>query len=111
MRGKYFLLLNQLMMPLFWILSYLIPKKKKLYIFGCKGRAFFTGNSKYMFLYASRKTNIDAYFITNNKSIIERLSNKNLKTASNIFFRWWLLLKAEYIFIDFKQVNFFKRKR
>ena len=82
-----------------FILSYIIPKKKKLYIFWWWGWNNFSWNTKAMFLYFLKKNNTkQIFYLTRNKKLFK--SNiPNLVKINSI--KWyWLFIRAEIIFIN-----------
>jgi CDP-glycerol glycerophosphotransferase len=82
-----------------FILSFLIPKKKGLYIFG-DGHKKFKDNSKYLFLHCLEKEVKTLYFILDKKTISgegEKFSKYFIQYDTLRAF--WLNLRAEYIFV------------
>jgi len=76
---------------LFFILSYIIPKNKNLYIFWSVDWKSYSSNSKALYLYIQRyKTDITSIYISNYKWFIKTNSLKS----------YILLLRAKYIFIE-----------
>ena len=72
-------LINILMLP-FSIITYLIPRKKSSWVFGSGVGMNFNDNAKYLFLYCSLKKEINSYWITKNKALVESLRNDGLKS-------------------------------
>ena len=63
------------------VLSYIIPKNKKMIILGSGYGTNFVGNSKYFFLYLLQRKNNDyeeIFWITKNKKILAELEEKKL---------------------------------
>lgn len=85
---------------LFFFLSYLIPKKKKLYIFWSIDGKSFSWNSKALFLYYLLHKWYDVYYILDKKNFNIQNEFKN-----NFIIKWeikhyWLCLRSKFIFID-----------
>lgn len=72
------IILNLVFIPTFFILSYLIPKQKKLILLGAGFGLKFMGNPKYFFLWLIRKKkkSYNFYWVTRNKSLYRELQNK-----------------------------------
>lgn len=89
-----------------FFLSYIIPKKKNLYIFISVNWKTFSWNSKAMFLYYLKNDKSkEVYYITKDKDIISILENKfdflvGKLILVNNFYRYWKIFRAEYIFTD-----------
>src|SRR3989338_10034200 len=96
------LILNLFFIPFFWIFSYIIPKKKKLIIFGSYYGYKFIGNPKYFYLYLLNKKDsvYHPYWITRNVKLY-RSFKKDLKPVFYLysFSGIWKILRAEYLFI------------
>lgn len=94
-----------LLSPLIFLFGFLIPKKKNLWVFigwhKSSGREIFADNSKYMFLHASSKDDVEAVWITEDKNLINELRSRGLK-ADNIKSLGGILasLRAETTFVD-----------
>lgn len=86
---------SALFIPLFYILSYVIKKRKWLYIFWSMNWNNVSWNSKAMFEFYKDKKWITTYYMTRNKSIVQ-----NSIIYINSFKAIKLILKAEYIFTD-----------
>jgi len=66
---------------LLFVLSYIIPKNKKMIILGSEYGKNFTGNPKYFFLYLLQRKNNkyeEIFWITKNKKILAELKEKKL---------------------------------
>jgi len=83
-RGWLGFLLLILLSPIYLLVK-LIPKDKRLYIYGSSLGLHFADNSKYLFLYASEKNdNIKSIFISRNKSLVKFL-RKNGYSAELLY--------------------------
>jgi CDP-glycerol glycerophosphotransferase (TagB/SpsB family) len=72
-RGLSGFILLILLSPIYLLVK-LIPKDKRLYIYGSSLGLHFADNSKYLFLYASEKIgDLKSIFISRNKSLVEFL--------------------------------------
>lgn len=68
------------------VISYLIPRNKKLWIFGSYNDSF-TDNSKYLFIEVnSTNPDIEAVWVTGNKSLVKQLTSQGYKA----YYRWSL---------------------
>lgn len=105
-----------LMVPLnifkhiFYLSSFLVPRRKDIWLFGSWGGKRFGDNSKYMFLHvANNHKKIKSIWISKDKDIVEKLRGYGY----NAFYAFGLKgiyynLRAKYIFSDnhFDSVNF-----
>jgi len=67
-----------LILRILLLVSYLIPKKKTVWLFGSNGGSF-NGNAKYLFLYICENyPEIKAIWISKNKNTVQFLKDKNL---------------------------------
>lgn len=80
--------------------SYIIPKKKKLIIFGSVGWRSYSWNSKIMYEYFLKNNKeIEAYYMTRNKDLLEQNEIPNLIRIWSL--KWfWLVLRAKLILTD-----------
>lgn len=109
---KYLLKSSILMLKhTFYLLAFLIPRRKDIWLFGSWSGKRFSDNSKYMFLYVSNnhKKEITSVWISKDKDIIKRLKERNYNACymyglKGIYYN----LMAKYIFSDsyFDSVNF-----
>ena len=88
---------NYILLVLFFILSYIIPKKKKLYIFWSLYWKWYMWNSKALYSFMKKKyKNYDVYFLTKSKKLLKL--HKSFIYSYSI--KWiFLLLRANFIFI------------
>ncbi len=77
---------------LVFLLSFVVPKKKGLCVFGSMFGNAFSGNTKYVFMAAK-----DAVWLTRSSQIAAEVRARGGRAAR---FAPWLLLRAEYIFIN-----------
>lgn len=73
-------------------LSYLVPKKRGLYIFGNSYGRGFGGNTRALFLKVA-----GAVWVTQDKQVYESLKSAGYLVS---FFSSWLVLRAEFIFVN-----------
>jgi len=74
--------LPKIVSPLWFIvycILYFIPRNKKNWIFGSGVGMNFSDNAKYLFLYCSSEKEINSYWITKNKALVESLRSDGLK--------------------------------
>lgn len=92
-------ILRYILWTMFFLLSYMIPKKKNLYIFWGIWWMQFSGNSKALFLYCQKhKTDLDVYYMTRNKKLLNKKYWKLIYIDSLYWI--WLFLRAKYILSD-----------
>jgi CDP-glycerol glycerophosphotransferase (TagB/SpsB family) len=89
-----------LLTPLLFLLSYIIPKNKNLFIFGCMEQSHYRGNPRYLFEYCSNNPEIDARFFTKKVYVAKKIKNNGHKVETTFFKQLILLLRARYIFIE-----------
>lgn len=77
---------------LVFLLSFVVPKKKGLCVFGSMFGNAFSGNTKYVFMAAK-----DGVWLTRSSQIAAEVRARGGRAAR---FAPWLLLRAEYIFIN-----------
>ncbi|WP_459200948.1 CDP-glycerol glycerophosphotransferase family protein [Methanococcus sp. CF] len=82
-----------------FILSYIIPKKKGLFLFG-DGHKDFAGNSKYLFLYCNKQKRFECHYIVDNFSKVTDHSGHYHFLLNNSIKTFWLILRAEYLFVN-----------
>lgn len=81
----------------------LIPKNKKILVFGDRAGRRFADNSRYLFLYMSKNfKDFNCVWITKERSIYEYLNSKNLSCFySNSFQGIYYSLRAKYHLFNF----------
>ena len=102
--NKYLKFLPKLFNPFLFIiycLIYFFPRNKGNWVFGSGVGMNFSDNAKYLFLYCSSLSEINSYWITKNKSLVESLRNKGLKA----YYRYsvkglWLSLSSKVYVYD-----------
>lgn len=73
-----------LFLPIYW-LSFLVPRKSKIWVFGSSFGKSFTGNPKYFYLYVNNiKTQIRPIWISEDDSIVSKLKHEGYE-AYNIY--------------------------
>lgn len=72
------------LLPIYW-LSFLVPRDKKIWVFGSSFGKRFADNPRYFYLYISHQKNIDikAVWISRNKNIVKELKDKGYLAYSN----------------------------
>ena len=92
-------LINILMLPIS-IIIHLNPRKKSCWVFGSGVGMSFSDNAKYLFLYCSSKKEINSYWITKNKELVENLRNDGLKAyyKYSIMGIWLCISSKVYIY-------------
>jgi len=85
------------------ILSYIIPKNKKLILIGLKYGEKFYGNPKYFYLYLKKKKNEEcrAVWVTSSDKIFSELSKKNLPVVNLYSLAgFFSILRAHFLVFD-----------
>lgn len=92
---------NILIISFFYIFSYLVPKDKKIILFGSGFGEKFMGNPKYFYLWMikNNKNDFKFYWITRNKKIYDNLRFKNFPVIFLYSFRGALLVLKAYLLI------------
>ncbi len=89
------MLLKLILLP-FWYLSYLFPRKKNLWVFGCNIGNSFSDNTRYFFEYIhSNHPEIGAVWITNSDAIYQKLKSEGFQVEKKNSWRAkWICLRA-----------------
>ena len=92
-------LINFLMFPIS-CLVYIMPRNKRNWVFGSGTGMNFSDNAKYLFLYCSSENEINCYWITKNKVLVENLRNDGLKAyyKYSIMGLWLSISSKVYIY-------------
>lgn len=96
---RYFLLLVQFFASL---CSYFFKKDSNILLFWAFSSETFSGNPKYLFLYAiDNFVDKQSYWVTANKDLYLKMKNEGLPCIYKFSLRWFIIIaKAGYIFID-----------
>ncbi len=96
-------MLKEILKLFIFFLFKLIPKNKKILVFGDRAGRRFADNSRYLFLYMSKNfKEFNCIWITKEKSIHDYLYSKNLKCFySNSFKGIYYSLRAKYHLFNF----------
>lgn len=93
----------RLFLYLLYLFSYLVPRNKKIWVFGDATAKRFTDNSKYLFLYVAnnKKNKVRAIWISKRKDVVRALKERGYKAYS----KWSLkgiyyALRAKYFITD-----------
>ena len=92
-------IISLLILPIYCLLN-LMPRNKRNWIFGSGVGMSFSDNAKYLFLYCSSKKEINSYWITKNKALVESLRNEGLKAyyKYSIMAIWLSISSKVYIY-------------
>jgi len=98
---KYLPKLISPLMFLIYCLVYLLPRNRRNWVFGSGIGINFSDNAKYLFLYCSSEKDINCYWITKNKDLVESLRNDGL----NAYYKYsakglWLSLSSKVYVYD-----------
>ena len=93
------------------ILSYIVPKNKKLFLIGSDNSNGFVGNTKYFYIYLIniKKSKIEYYWITQNKKLINELDKKKWPVVYKYSIKGiWYILRSNFLFINYstKAISF-----
>ena len=93
--------INIINIPINWI-SYFIPKKDYIWVFGEWFGQNYSDNSKYMFEYLNAtQPNIRSIWLTCNKSIFKTISNKGFEVYNTYSLKGYYFSSiAKYIFVS-----------
>jgi len=82
-----------------YILSYILPKEKDLWVFGAWFGGKYSDNTKYFYEFCESKKNKN-YWIVKDKSLLLSLSEKNINVLYYLSLKGlWVQLRAEKVFI------------
>lgn len=89
-----------------WILELLIPRSKKIWIFGAWYGNKYSDNSKYLYEYCLSQTNLRVFWITKSKTIYNQLKKEKkpvflANSIGGIFYT----LRAKYCFLSSTQLD------
>ena len=92
-------IISLLIFPIYCLL-HLMPRNKRNWVFGSGVGMSFSDNAKYLFLYCSSKKEINSYWITKNKALVESLRNDGLKAyyKYSIMGIWLSISSKVYIY-------------
>ena len=98
---KYLPKLISPLMFLIYCLVYFLPRNRRSWVFGSGVGVNFSDNAKYLFLYCSSEKDINCYWITKNKDLVESLRNDGL----NAYYKYsakglWLSLSSKVYVYD-----------
>ena len=102
-----------LLLPLYW-LSFLVPRDKKLWLFGSTFGKRFADNPRYLYLYASQngeKLGVRPVWISHDKQIVAFLDDNGYEAYYYHSVKGiWLALRAKvYVFDNYsKDINFWQ---
>lgn len=94
---------NYILFFLLVVLSYIVPKKKKLIICGAGDSKQFQGNPKYLLLHLRKNNdlNIEFYWSAKSQKQRDELRNLNIPFINPYTFQgFWKILRAKYMFIE-----------
>ncbi len=91
------------------VLSYVIPKNKKMIVLGSRYGKDFSGNPKYFFLYLLQRKNNkyeEIFWITKNKKILVELEEKQLPILYIYSWKGFkAILRSQYLVISFSPAD------
>jgi len=82
------------------ILSYIVPKDKSLFVFGSVKGSAYRGNTRALFEFLSRKSDVNAIFLTQKEAVYGEIQKGGNKSSYGFFRNMSLLLRARYVFIE-----------
>ena len=83
-----------------YYLIYLFPRDNKKWVFGSGVGMNFSDNAKYLFLYCSQKSEINSYWISKSKELVQSLRKQGLQAyyKFSITGLWLRLISQVYVF-------------
>lgn len=97
------------LLPIYW-LSFLIPRNRKIWVFGSTFGKRFADNPKYFYLYLCQRNEIKAVWISKDKELVKMLK-ENKKVAFYLYSLkgvWYSLRAKVYLFDNYsKDISFF----
>mgnify|MGYP004457017685 CR=1 FL=1 len=102
-----------LLLPVYW-LSFLVPRDKKIWLFGSTFGRRFADNPRYLYLYVSQnkeKLGIRPIWISHNENVVKMLNDKGYEAYMYHSFRglWFALRGKVYLFDNYsKDINFWQ---
>ncbi len=100
-----------LVLPLYW-LSYLVPRNKRIWLFGSTLGNRFSDNPRYLYLYCSQhkeELGIRPIWISRDKEIVAYLSDSGLEACGYHSLKgiWYALIAKVYLYDHYsKDINF-----
>lgn len=95
---------------LLYVISYLVPKSKKIWIFGAWAGNAYCDNTKYIYEYASSKKDISAYWVSKDKEVINSIISRGGRAYYYYSLKGILIaMRASIVFITqtHADVNFY----
>jgi CDP-glycerol glycerophosphotransferase (TagB/SpsB family) len=102
--------LQACLLPLYW-LSFLVPRNKKIWVFGSSFGKRFADNPKYLYLYLSqyKRSETRAIWITKEKEVVSLLKQNGLEVHHNRSLKgfFYCLISGVYIYDNYsKDISF-----
>ena len=105
---KYIKHLPKILNPVLFLLYlfvYFFPRDKKNWVFGSGVGSSFSDNAKYFFLYCSQQYQINSYWISTNRPLVEKLKEEGLHAYYKYSFKGiWLCVRSK-VFVYDSRVN------
>ena len=88
-------------MTLSYLLFWFFPRKKERWVFGSGVGNNFSDNAKYLFLYSSKRSEVDSYWISANIQLVKNLQDLGLQACYKYSFKGlWISLSAKVYIYD-----------
>lgn len=92
------------------LVGFLLPKNRKVWVFGCSSGNYYKDNSKYLFEFVSRIPGYEAVWLTKSRDVLEKVRDDNSKcyyfySPKGIFYS--LIAKFVFISYSYDDVGFF----
>jgi len=83
---------------IFYLPKFLVPKHDVV-LFSCHDYQEYSGNSRHLYEYLSKHSNLSVYWFTNNSTVKNHLKSQSFKyiSYSNIFKSIWIMLKTRIV--------------
>ena len=101
---KYIKYLPKLASPILFLIYcfvYFLPRTKKIWVFGSGIGMNFSDNAKYLFLHCSKIKEMNSFWITRNKNLVNRLRQEGLNAHYKYSLKGlWLSIRAKVYIYD-----------
>ena len=94
-------ILGQIPFHLIFLISFFIPRSKKIWVFGCWEGDKFRGNSKYLYLYALKyHPEVKSIWITKNSKVFDLLTKNNKPVLKAFDYQsYYYCARAKFAFV------------
>lgn len=94
--------------PVIYIVSLIMPKKRGLWMFGAWFGEKYSDNSRYLYEYAVEDGEIDAFWVTKNNQVVQKLNVKNMPVVhAYSLIGIWIQLRAHLVIMSVNSKDFY----